>query len=83
MIDVVGLTASGSAYIGLLSLAVLITLHALRLISKVVALHEVELRAARRVFCRHCTDRSRAARRTRTGRATPQGEEPPPPYPAE
>ena len=81
MIDAIGFTASGSAYIGLLSFAVLVALQALRIVSQIVALHEVELNAARRVFCRRCTTRSIAERRARTGRDTPSSEEPPPPYP--
>ena len=80
MIDAVGFVTSGSIFIGLLSAAVMIALHALRIIVNVVALHEVEIYAARRVFCRHCTERGRGGRRTRAGRATPPGEDPPPPY---
>ena len=83
MIDAVGFVTSGSIFIGLLSAAVMIALHALRIIVNVVALHEVEINAARRVFCRHCTERGRGGRRTRAGRATPPGEDPPPPYRSE
>ena len=78
MLEVVAFTAVVAAFIGLMAFAIIICLHACSLIVKVIALQQIEIKTARRVF-----GRARSRTRSRSRRSSSPANDPPPPYPAE
>ena len=81
MIDVIIFTAAAFALVGLVAFATIIALYACNLMSRLIALQQLEIQAARRVF--GTAGRSRSRARARTRRSSSAANDPPPPYPSE